>query len=166
LNPAEISADEAFNQLSEALAVNGFAVVKNGDVYTIKNARSAQRDNVQVTTEVPALKPQRLVTWIATLKHVSADDIQKDLRIFTSSYGEMSTNSNTNQLIITDWASNIQRIAEVLKNVDKTIDAGTAKIVATAKKERKAWAAEHPKKSAPRGTVPEADEPEKEKSKN
>jgi general secretion pathway protein D len=166
LNPADISADEAFNQLSEALAVNGFAVIKNGDVYTVKNARSAQRDNVQVSTEIPAPKPQRMVTWIASLKHVSADDIQKDLRLFTSSYGEMSANTNTNQLLITDWASNIQRIAEILKNVDKPIDAGTAKIVANAKKERKEWMAAQAKKKSSNAS-PDADEPpEKEKSKN
>lgn len=32
LNQSEITTDEAFNQLSEALAVNGFAFIKKGDV--------------------------------------------------------------------------------------------------------------------------------------
>lgn len=137
LNPTDITVEEAFNQLSEGLAVNGFAAIKNGDVYTIRNARSAQRDNVPVATELPAAKPQRMVTWIISLKHASADEVQKDIRMLTSSYGEMSSNVSANQIIITDWASNLQRISEIIKNVDKPVDAATAKIVAAAKKERK-----------------------------
>lgn len=155
LNPTEITAEEAFNQLSEALAVNGFAAVKNGDVYTIRNARSAQRDNVQVSTEVPAAKPQRMVTWITTLKNVSAEQVAHELRMLTSSYGEMSVNEKGNQILITDWSSNLQRVAEVIKNVDKPVDAATAKLVAAARKERKERVIQIKK----RGDAPEADEP-------
>lgn len=137
LNPNQITVEDAFNQLSEALAIQGFAIIKNGDVYTVKNARSAQRDNVQVTTETPAPKPQRMVTWIIPLKHISAQAINKDIRMLTSSYGEMSVNETGNQIIITDWSSNLQRVSEVIKNIDKPVDAATAKIVAAAKKNRR-----------------------------
>ena len=145
LNPTDITADEAFNQLSEALAVNGFAVVKNGEVDTVRNARSVQRDNVQVTTELPAAKPQRMVTWIVSLKNVAAGTVVKDIRMFTSSFGELSANVTSNQLIITDWSSNLQRVAEIIKNVDKPVDPATAKIVSAYKKEAKEWDEHHKK---------------------
>ena len=135
LNQSEITTDEAFNQLSEALAVNGFAFIKQGDFYTVKNARAAQRDNVPVSAEVPAAQPQRMATWVVALKYGSVDAIQKDIRLLTSSYGEMSASRETNQLLITDWTSNLQRIAEMLKQIDKPLDANTAKIVAAQKKE-------------------------------
>jgi general secretion pathway protein D len=168
LNPTDIPVDDAFNQLSEGLAINGFAAVKNGDGYTIRNARSAQRDNLPVyNTELPPAKPIRMVTWIVSLKHISADDISRDLRLFTSSYGEMSVNTNLNQLIFTDWSTNIQRISEIIKFADKPIDPSTAKIVANAKKERKEWAAEQAKKKSSNSSSQEPNEPpEKEKSKN
>ena len=70
LSPNEISFEEAYNQLSEVLAVNGFAIVKNGDWLTVKNARSAQRDNIEVSKELPAAKPQRLATWVINLKNL------------------------------------------------------------------------------------------------
>lgn len=139
LNPVEITADEAFNQLSEALAVNGYGIVKNGDIMTVKNARNVQRDNIEMSSSLPAAKPQRMATWIVTLKNVSADDIQKDLRLLTSSYGEMSAISRTNQIVITDWTSNLQRVAALIKEVDIKPDAETAKIVAAAEAKRKEY---------------------------
>ena len=163
LNPTDISVDEAYNQLSEALAVNGFGVVKNGDVGTIKNARSIQRDNVQVTTEVPVAKPQRMVTWFVSLKNVAAATVQKDVRMFTSSFGELSTNVTSNQLIITDWSSNLQRVAEIIKNVDKPVDASTAKIVAAYKKESKEWEEHHKKVD---GAPEKSDKKSKEQAKD
>lgn len=137
LNPVEIGVDEAFNQLSEALAVNGFGIVRNGDIMTVKNARSVQRDNIETSSALPNAKPQRMATWVVTLKNTSAEDLAKDLRLFTSSYGEMSLVRRTNQLVITDWTSNLQRVAVMIKEVDIKPDAQTAKIVAAAESKHK-----------------------------
>lgn len=137
LSPNEISLEEAYNQLSEVLAVNGFAIVKNGDWLTVKNARSAQRDNIEVSKDLPVAKPQRLATWVINLKNIAAQDVMKELRVLTSSYGELVTNTANNQLIITDWTSNLQRVSELIKQVDKPADPSIAKIVAQAKKEYK-----------------------------
>jgi general secretion pathway protein D len=139
LNPVQITADEAFNQLSEALAINGFGIVKNGDIMTVKNARSVQRDNIETSSTLPTAKPQRMATWVVTLRNVSADDLMKELRLFTSSYGEMSFVGRTNQLVITDWTSNLQRVAAMIKEVDIQPDAQTAKIVAAAENKRKEY---------------------------
>lgn len=139
LNPVQITADEAFNQLSEALAVNGFGIVKNGDIMTVKNARSVQRDNIETSSTLPTAKPQRMATWVVTLRNVSADELMKELRLFTSSYGEMSFVGRTNQLVITDWTSNLQRVAAMIKEVDIQPDAQTAKIVAAAENKRKEY---------------------------
>ena len=137
INPTEVSAEEAFNQISEALAINGYAFVKNGDWLTVRNARSAQRDNLSVTTELPQPLPMRLVTWVIAIKNTSAMELMKDVRMLTSSYGEISANTNTNQLIITDWSTNLQRVAEIIKTIDKPTDPSVSKIVAEAKKNQK-----------------------------
>ncbi len=138
INPKDLSQEEAYGQLSEALAVNGFAIIKEGDVFVVKNARSAQRDNIEVTTSQPVMRPQRMVSWVITLKNATASDVLNQLRVLTSSYGEMNVNERTNQLIMTDWSSNMQRVAELIKQVDIQVDASTAKIVAVAKKDREA----------------------------
>ena len=137
INPSEISTEEAFNQISEALALNGFALVKSGDWMTVRNARSAQRDNLTVSSELPEALPMRMTTWVIGIKNTSASELMKDVRMLTSSYGEMSVNTNTNQLIITDWSTNLQRVAAVIKAVDKPTDPAVSKIVSEAKKNMK-----------------------------
>jgi type II secretory pathway component GspD/PulD (secretin) len=136
LNQNDLSMEEAFNQISEGLALNGFAIIKNGDTMTVRNARSAQRDGIETSTSLPSAKPQRMVTWIISLKFVSAEKIQQQLRLLTSSYGEMSAFENNNQLIISDFTSNLQRIGEIIKNVDVPQNPAVSKIVAESKKER------------------------------
>ena len=160
LNSGEVAIAEAFNQLSEALAVNGFAIVTNGDMMTVRNARSAQRDNIEVFTAPPPAKPQKMATWIANLKYASATAVLRELRMMSSSYGEVSSLSNTNQLVITDWTSNIQRVAELIKKVDIPVDPSLKKIVEQSKKERAAQAEEF-KQRAHAENSPQATKPSK-----
>jgi type II secretory pathway component GspD/PulD (secretin) len=134
LNPEKITKEEAFNALSEGLAVNGFGIVKNEQVFTVRNARSAQRDNLQVSTTLPTAKPQRMATWVINLQNISAGDVQKDLRILSSAYGEFSSVTKTNQIIITDWTSNLQRVAAIIKELDVPVSDKIAKLAATAEK--------------------------------
>lgn len=135
-NQGDITLEDAFNQLSAALATNGFAISKQGDLYVIKSARSTQRDYIDVSSTVPSMNPVRMHTWVVNLKNIAASDVLREVRMLTSSFGEMSTHEKNNQLIITDWTTNLNRIAEILKQIDKPADPAVAKIVATAKKER------------------------------
>lgn len=127
--------EESFDQLSSALAVNGFAIVKHGNQMVIKSARNAQRDLLEVTTTLPALKPERMVVWIYKFKHVPATRVMREIRILPSKDGEMNLNESNNQIIFTDFVSNLHRINEVLKLVDVPVDAATAKLTAQGRKE-------------------------------
>lgn len=146
LNPSDVSIEEAFNQISEALALNGFAIIKNDDVMTVRNARSAQRDNIEVTETLPKAKPNRMITWVISLKNASAMDVQRSLRLLTSSYGEISATISTNQLVISDWSYNLQRVGEIIKRVDVKQDPSLSKMIAQSKKQlaedEKKWAEE------------------------
>lgn len=132
----ELTLDEAFNQLSSALALNGYAISKQGDTMMIASARNVQRSLVEVSAERPNLKPERMVTWVYTVKNLPADAINRDLRILCSKDGEMSVNMSKNQLIFTDWASNLNRIADLLKEIDKPTEASVVKIIEANKKSK------------------------------
>ncbi|MBK9321829.1 MAG: hypothetical protein IPM97_02535 [Bdellovibrionaceae bacterium] len=92
------SVEEAFNLLSSALSVNGYAISKQGDTMMIKSARNIQRDLIEVSTERPSLKPERMYTWVYNVKYISAGSINRDLRILVSKDGEMAVNTDTNQI--------------------------------------------------------------------
>lgn len=127
--PEPVSTAEAFNQLSSALAVNGYAISKQDDTMVVQSARNTQRNLIEVTHELPGLKPERMVTWVINLKHTPATKVNRDLRILTSKDGEMSVVESTNQLYITDWSSNLNRIALILKELDVPADPAVAKLV-------------------------------------
>lgn len=118
INPSRIPLTEAFNQLSTALATNGIGYTFNDGIYSLKQARSIQRDAIPVVTEVPPMRPERMVTWIISLKHISADEVNKQLRILTSRDGELVPYTQTNQLLVSDWTPNLNRIAQIVKNLD------------------------------------------------
>ncbi len=133
-----VSIEEAFNQLSSALALNGYAISKQGDTMVVKSARNIQRDLIEVSTEKPALKPERMYTWIYTAKNIPATNIISDLRILPSKDGELSLNANSNQIIFCDWTSNLQRVGEILKEIDKPLNPSVTKLVEAGKKEKAA----------------------------
>jgi general secretion pathway protein D len=117
-NPGPITIAEAFNELSRVLAINGLAIVNDGDTMVILQARAAQRDHIELVHELPPAQPQKMYTWVVTLQYASADEINKQLRILTSKDGELVPFTPSNSLIISDYSPNLHRIAEILKDVD------------------------------------------------
>ncbi len=122
LNADSVEMPEAFNQLSTALAVNGFAISKQDNVFVVRPARSIQRDLIEVSSEVPTLKPERMVTWVYTVRNLSAKGLIRDLRNVSSRDGEIVLSPQSNQLLFTDWASNLNKISELLKQIVKPVD--------------------------------------------
>ncbi len=118
-NPGPISLEEAFNQLSTALMINGLAFSKQGDTWLVLQARAIQRNMIEVVETLPPLRPDKMVTWMVKLKHVSADEVNKQLRVLTSANGELVPYTHTNHLIISDYVSNLHRVAAILKQLDQ-----------------------------------------------
>jgi type II secretory pathway component GspD/PulD (secretin) len=136
LLPDLVTIEEAFNHLSTALAINGYAISKQGDTMVIRSARNVQRDLIEVSTNRPTPKPERMYTWIFKPKYLSVDSISRELRMLISKDGELTVNSRTNQLIIADFTSNLNRVIDLLTELDKPVDLSTSKIVEAALKER------------------------------
>jgi general secretion pathway protein D len=118
LAPSKITVAEAYKAFLSALAINGFTVVPSGGFLKIRNARSAQRDNIETYSGAYYPNSDQMITKIIHLKHITADTVQKDLRLLTSSYGEMSAFGQTNSLIISDFGANIDRVMKIINQLD------------------------------------------------
>lgn len=118
LAPSKITVAEAYKAFLSALAINGFTVVPSGGFLKIRNARSAQRDNIDTYSGAYYPNSDQMITKIIHLKHITAESVQKDLRLLTSSYGEMSPFSQTNSLIISDFGANIDRVMKIINQLD------------------------------------------------
>jgi type II secretory pathway component GspD/PulD (secretin) len=118
LPQGKVSLDEAYALMSTALAVNGIAISEQEGTLVVQPARNIQRSLLQVTSELPALKPERMVTYVYTPKFLTADTINKNLRILASKDGEIIPVGN--KMIFTDWVTNIHRIYQTLALIDRS----------------------------------------------
>lgn len=121
INPGKISVEEAYNQLSSALATNGVGISKQNDILLIQQARAIQRNLIEVGTELPPIHPTKMYTWVINMKNANADEVNKQLRILTSKDGELVPVTRTNQIMVTDWTPNLHRISKILAEVDKPV---------------------------------------------
>ena len=124
LSPGKVTESKALDLLSMALASNGFAIVQpkseqRMDTFWIMPARNVQRSDVQMYTSLPPQAPERMVTLVFSPKYLSAEKLNKELRILPSKDGEMVVMADRNQLIITDFSSNVVRVYSLLSELDK-----------------------------------------------
>jgi general secretion pathway protein D len=59
-----------------------------------------------------------MITRIIKLKYISADEVNKQLRILTSKDGELVPYTPTNSLIVSDYGANMDRIMKIIEQLD------------------------------------------------
>ena len=117
--PSKITVAEAYKAFLSALAINGFTVVPSGGFLKIRNARSAQRDGIDIYSGNYYPNADQMITKVVHMKHISAEELKQKLsRLLNSSYGEMEANPQTNSLIISDFGSSIDRIMKIINQLD------------------------------------------------
>lgn len=116
--PSKITVAEAYKAFLSSLAINGFAVVPSGKFLKIRSARNAQRDGIETYSGSYYPNADQMITRIIHLKHISAEMVNRDLRILTSKDGELSPYTPTNSVIVSDYGSNIERIMKIISQLD------------------------------------------------
>jgi len=116
-----IPQEDVFGVLLGILEVHGFTAVKSGNIYKIVRVEGARERAVPtVIGDVPldTRNPDEIITQIVPVRYASVNDLGVLLRPFVSSRGTLVANRETNVLIITDAASNIRRVLDIIKLVD------------------------------------------------
>lgn len=116
--PSKITVAEAYRAFLSALAINGFTVVPSGSFLKVKSARNAQRDSIETYSGAYYPNSDQMITRIIHLRHISAEQVNRDLRILTSKDGEMSVYTPTNSLILSDFGANVDRVMKILSQLD------------------------------------------------
>ncbi len=116
--PSRITVAEAYKAFLSALAINGLAVVPGDGFFKIKQARAAQRDNIDTFSGAYYPTSDQMITRIIKLKYISADEVNKQLRILTSKDGELVPYTPTNSLIVSDYGANMDRIMKIIEQLD------------------------------------------------
>ncbi len=116
--PVPITVGDAWKAYLAALNINNYSVVKSGAFYKIVGTRDIRYTPTEIYTGTYTPNTENYIMKIVPLKNISAAEIVKSFRQFTSRYGRLIEISQTNTLIIQDMGTNINRLMSLIKFID------------------------------------------------
>jgi general secretion pathway protein D len=116
-----IPQEDVFGVLLAILEVHGVTAVRSGNLYKIvpvEGARERAVPTIVGTAADPSRAADEIVTQIVPIRFAPVNDLGTLLRPLISSRGTLIANRETGVLIITDSASNISRLLDIIRLVD------------------------------------------------
>jgi general secretion pathway protein D len=127
-----IPQEDVFGVLLAILEVHGVTAVKSGNLYKIVPVEGA-RERAVPTIVGPGADATRtgdeIITQIVPIRFAPVNDLGTLLRPLISAKGTLIANRETGVLIITDSASNIARLLDIIKLVDVEVAIDELQIV-------------------------------------
>jgi general secretion pathway protein D len=113
-----LSRSEYFEVFLSTLRANGLvAVPMRGGGYRIQLADGAATQPTKVGSKTAA--PSEFVTEVFRLKSIDATSAVETLRPLISKEGSLTANKNANSLVVADYADNIRRIRDLVRQIDR-----------------------------------------------
>lgn len=115
-----VSPREAYSMLLNALRLQGFAVVHSNGVSKVipESEAKLHASAVSYTPQELSQLAGEIVTQVFTLQYEKANDLVNVLRPMISPNNPITAYANNNTLVITDYADNIARVADVIARID------------------------------------------------
>ena len=111
--------DEIYQIFLSVLQVHGFAAIESGNVVKIVPAANAKQSAVPLAAELSPGRLDELVTRVIELKNVPAAQLVPILRPLVPQQGHLVAYPPSNSLVISDHASNIERLYKIIRRIDK-----------------------------------------------
>ena len=120
ISPEPVTADEAYRVFESILQVKGFTTVPSpGGILKIVPLRDAKENPLDtVTGERPTENRDLFITRLIPLRFVKAEQISETIKPLVSKEASVIAYAPTNTMIITDSASNIRRLMNIIDQVD------------------------------------------------
>jgi len=122
ISPTSVTVEEAYKVLESVLIVNGYTTVPEEDVVKIIPLNDAKKYNIKtnVGKEVSPLKEHdRMITQIIPLEYADVKKVKEIVEPYISDTGNLASYEPTNTLIVTDTSSNIAKLLEIIKDLDR-----------------------------------------------
>jgi general secretion pathway protein D len=113
---------EVYNVFLSILQVHGFATVPTENAIKIIPDASAKQDAAPFVSTLSNQPGDQLVTKVIEIENVNATQLVPILRPLVAQQGHLAAYAETNVLIVSDRASNIERISRIITQVDQKAD--------------------------------------------
>jgi general secretion pathway protein D len=121
ISPTKIRVDELQHVLESLLELNGFTTVPSGSVTKIVPLREVKQRGVEtdVGRDPREIAPiDRMVTHLVPLKYADINEVRNMLTPLVSKDGNITAYGPSNTIILTDLASNVNRLVKIIQEVD------------------------------------------------
>ncbi|MBN2372536.1 type II secretion system secretin GspD [bacterium] len=121
ISPNAIPVDEAYKVFESILEVKGYAAIPAGSVIKIVPSVDAASRNIEMRTGHyldKATQEDTLVTQLIPLEHANVETIKNVISPLISKESKLITYAPTNTIILTETASNIERLLKIIKEID------------------------------------------------
>ena len=114
-----MNTEAVYELFLSVLQVHGYAAVPAGDVIMVVQQNSVKQKGGDLNAKIKK-RSQEMVTKVITIKNTPALDLVPILRPLVAKYGHLAGVRSANALIISDHASNISRIEQIIDRLDKS----------------------------------------------
>ncbi len=108
----------AFQSFQSALRGLGFAVVQSGGLLKVVPEADAKLQTDTVSVGDVGVRGDQVITQIFTLRYENPNNLVAVLRPLISANNTINANPGSNSLVITDYADNLRRIAQIIAALD------------------------------------------------
>ena len=115
-----VSRDELYDLFLSILEVHGYTAVRSGGVVRVIQSKDARSAPVTVRDDEGRRGNDEYVTQVMRLQNISAAKLIPVLRPLVPQQAHMAAFAPSNAIIISDVASNIDRIAAIIERMDRT----------------------------------------------
>ena len=109
---------KALDAFSTALRTSGFALVDVSGIYRVVAEADAKLISNSVMTSKGKQEGDQIITRVFKLNFESANNLLPVLRPLVSPNNTINAYPGNNTIVITDYASNIQRISQLIESID------------------------------------------------
>jgi len=117
-----MNTDEVYQVFLSILKVHGFAAVPSGEVIKIVPDVNAKQDGIPTTSDQHPGRGDEMVTRVVEVDNVAAAQLVPILRPLIPQQGHLAAYPQTNVLIISDRARNVERLVSIIRRIDQVSD--------------------------------------------
>ena len=120
-SPTEVTPEEAYRLFETVLKINDYTTIPGPNFIRIvpsQKARTMDIETRQAVVRGDRSKDDRVVTQLIRLQHADANELRALLQPLVDKTGVMMGYDSGNILIVTDYASNIARLNDIIKAID------------------------------------------------
>ncbi len=120
LSSTPMSPDAFYEAFLSILQVNGYVAMTTGDIIKIVPDAMARQYSGLLNTDGAAADD--IVTQVVQVQNVGAAQLVPILRPLIPQYGHLAAHPGSNMLIVSDRASNVDRMLRIIRRIDQAND--------------------------------------------